>query len=71
MSSKPASGAGAPKKLEPDSQDYKECAACLEELEEKPEAEPFGTPVDWKGLNLPDYPKIVKKPMDLGTIKVF
>jgi bromodomain-containing factor 1 len=25
--------------------------------------------VDWKGLGLFDYPTIVKKPMDLGTIK--
>lgn len=26
--------------------------------------------VDWKGLNLPDYPEIIKHPMDLGTIQV-
>jgi hypothetical protein len=58
------------KKLDPASADYKECLGCLEEMEEKPEAEPFMIPVDWKGLNLPDYPKIVKKPMDLGTIRV-
>jgi hypothetical protein len=25
--------------------------------------------VDWKGLQLLDYPEVVKKPMDLGTIK--
>jgi hypothetical protein len=31
--------------------------------------EPFRAPVDWKGLGLYDYPQIVKKPMDLGTIK--
>jgi bromodomain-containing factor 1 len=24
---------------------------------------------DWQRLNLPDYPKIVKRPMDLGTMK--
>lgn len=30
---------------------------------------PFAKPVDHKGLNLPDYPKIVRFPMDLGTIK--
>lgn len=28
----------------------------------------FNTPVDPVALNLPDYPKIIKKPMDLGTI---
>ncbi|XP_049698046.1 bromodomain-containing protein 3 isoform X2 [Helicoverpa armigera] len=30
---------------------------------------PFHQPVDAKKLNLPDYHKIIKKPMDLGTIK--
>ena len=35
----------------------------------RPETEPFNEPVDWKGLNLPDYPLIVTKPMDLGTVR--
>ena len=26
--------------------------------------------MDWKGLGLLDYPLVVTKPMDLGTIKV-
>lgn len=30
---------------------------------------PFQQPVDTAKLNLPDYHKIIKKPMDLGTIK--
>ncbi|KAA3676064.1 uncharacterized protein DEA37_0003543 [Paragonimus westermani] len=30
---------------------------------------PFTRPVDHERLNLPDYPRIVKHPMDLGTIK--
>ena len=30
---------------------------------------PFHTPVDTIKLGLPDYFKIIKKPMDLGTIK--
>mmetsp|Transcript_3179 Transcript_3179/g.4077 ORF Transcript_3179/g.4077 Transcript_3179/m.4077 type:complete len:205 (+) Transcript_3179:252-866(+) len=29
----------------------------------------FRDPVDWKGLGLPDYPKVIKKPMDLGTVR--
>jgi Bromodomain len=29
----------------------------------------FREPVDWKGLGLADYPEIVQRPMDLGTIK--
>jgi len=30
---------------------------------------PFLEPVDWKALDLYDYPKIIKKMMDLGTVK--
>ena len=29
----------------------------------------FRQPVDWKGLGLEDYPIVIKKPMDLTTIK--
>ena len=32
-------------------------------------AAPFVEPLDYVAWNLPDYPKIVKHPMDLGTIK--
>ncbi|KAK8826641.1 hypothetical protein WA538_006100 [Blastocystis sp. DL] len=28
----------------------------------------FRSPVNWKEMNLPDYPIIIKQPMDLGTI---
>ncbi len=35
----------------------------------RPGSEPFRAPVDWQGMGLFDYPMIVKKPMDLGTIK--
>ncbi len=31
---------------------------------------PFSKPVDVKNLNLSDYYVIIKKPMDLGTVKV-
>mmetsp|Transcript_25112 Transcript_25112/g.36898 ORF Transcript_25112/g.36898 Transcript_25112/m.36898 type:complete len:282 (+) Transcript_25112:121-966(+) len=30
---------------------------------------PFREPVDWRGLELWDYPKVIKKMMDLGTVK--
>lgn len=33
------------------------------------EAYDFKQPVDWKGMNLADYPNIVKNPMDLGTVE--
>jgi hypothetical protein len=36
---------------------------------QRPDAEPFRSPVDWKALGLYDYPQIIKKPMDLGTTK--
>jgi hypothetical protein len=35
---------------------------------DRPEAEPFHEPVDWQGWGLFDYPKLIKKPMDLGTV---
>ena len=35
----------------------------------EPEAIPFRVPVDPKQLNIPDYFEIIKKPMDLGTIR--
>mmetsp|Transcript_4910 Transcript_4910/g.4805 ORF Transcript_4910/g.4805 Transcript_4910/m.4805 type:complete len:215 (+) Transcript_4910:31-675(+) len=38
-------------------------------LEEQPESFDFHHPVDFKGLGLDDYPLIIKKPMDLSTIK--
>jgi hypothetical protein len=34
-----------------------------------PDAVPFLEPVDWRGLELYDYPEVVKQPMDLGKIK--
>ena len=35
----------------------------------RPDAAPFLEPVDWRGLDLFDYPEIIQKMMDLGTIK--
>ena len=29
----------------------------------------FRGPVDWRGLGLEDYPQVIAKPMDLGTVK--
>ncbi|KAF9397339.1 hypothetical protein BGX21_008954, partial [Mortierella sp. AD011] len=48
------------------------CHTILRELSKKSNAEfmfPFMEPVDWEKLMIPDYPKIIKNPMDVGTIK--
>ncbi len=50
--------------------DMQECHKCLKFVMGKPDAGPFLDPVDWKALNLPDYPEIVKHPMDLGSVEV-
>ena len=52
--------------------DIKICTAVFKELMQKRHqvyAWPFYQPVDVKGLNLHDYHEVIKKPMDLGTIK--
>ncbi|TFK41386.1 Bromodomain-containing protein [Crucibulum laeve] len=48
------------------------CGRILQELHRKQHydiAHPFYEPVDWVKLEIPAYPKIVKKPMDLSTIR--
>lgn len=45
------------------------CYDIIVHIMNMPQALPFNEPVNWKLLNLPDYPIIVKKPMDFGTIK--
>ncbi|KAH9964441.1 Bromodomain-containing protein [Russula dissimulans] len=48
------------------------CLKILDQLGRKQHAAvagPFAEPVDWVKLAIPDYPKIVKKPMDLSTMR--
>jgi len=45
------------------------CAKVLKTIMKNPAAGAFLIPVDWKALKLPTYPKIVKNPMDLGTVQ--
>ena len=45
------------------------CKAKVLEFKDKPEAIPFLEPVDWVKLKLPLYPNIIKKPMDLSTVR--
>ena len=46
-----------------------EARALISHLKHQPEASDFLFPVDYIGLKIPWYPKIVKLPMDLSTIK--
>jgi len=45
------------------------CHGVLQELMNHEHAWPFVKPVDIVALNIPDYPDIIKRPMDLGTVK--
>ena len=42
----------------------------LEDLRSDPQAAAFNMPVNWRALNIPDYPQIVKNPMDLQTLEM-
>ncbi|CCM02208.1 uncharacterized protein FIBRA_04288 [Fibroporia radiculosa] len=53
-------------------QQLKHCEKVLKDLHKKSLygiAHPFYEPVDWVKLEIPQYPKVVKRPMDLSTIK--
>jgi hypothetical protein len=41
----------------------------LDSIEADPNAEAFAAPVDWEDLELKDYPDVIKRPMDLGTLR--
>ncbi|KAH8100556.1 hypothetical protein BXZ70DRAFT_892966, partial [Cristinia sonorae] len=50
----------------------KYCDKILKDLNKKTHysiAHPFYEPVDWVRLEIPSYPKIIKKPMDLSTMR--
>lgn len=47
----------------------KKCQTLLKRLQSHNSAAPFLDPVDHKALNIPDYPLIVKEPMDLSTVE--
>ena len=51
------------------SEQLKQCSKILQFLMGHKDADPFLNPVDWKNMNLLDYPKVVKTPMDLGSVK--
>ncbi|CEP08952.1 hypothetical protein [Parasitella parasitica] len=46
----------------------KYCGAIMRNLKKHRDAVPFLHPVDYIKLNVPDYPKVIKYPMDLTTV---
>jgi hypothetical protein len=47
----------------------RKCLSVLRDLQRHPSGTWFAVPVDWKAHNLVDYPSVVKRPMDFGTVK--
>lgn len=47
---------------------FQRCQAIVKNLMKLRDAEIFKTPVDYVKYNIPDYPSIIKNPMDLGTV---
>ncbi|KAL9187685.1 hypothetical protein ACHAXT_006063 [Thalassiosira profunda] len=66
MSDSEASGDAAAQEL---ANSLRKMGKLVTNLMARADAEPFREPVDWKGLGLYDYPKLVSKMMDLGTVK--
>lgn len=60
---------GAPLKVSSAPEALSLCEEIWEAVWDKPNAEQFKYPVDWKALELPDYPEIIKKPMDLDSVR--
>lgn len=58
-----------PKPIKGVAEVLKKCQVKLALLQKHKFAEPFLKPVDWQTLRIPDYPTIVKEPMDLGTVE--
>jgi len=48
---------------------YELCTALIQNLMSDEKSPPFNSPVPYDKLNIPQYPLIIKHPMDLGTIK--
>lgn len=46
------------------------CSEMLKDLTRQPQAIWFSEPVDYIKLNIPDYPNIIKEPMDFKTIRI-
>ena len=60
---------GKTEKTEIAKEDHTRLKECLNDIEEDPKSYEFREPVPWKELGLTDYPEIIKKPMDLRTVR--
>ena len=49
--------------------DNKKFSNIIRALEKRPESFDFLKPVDYKSLGLDNYPLIIKRPMDLSTVR--
>ena len=47
----------------------RKCDTMMKGLMKRSQAVHFSKPVDWKKMGLHEYPRIVKQPMDLGTVQ--
>ena len=56
-------------KNEINDEEIKKLEKIFETMERDNQAYDFLTPVDYIGLNILDYPKVITHPMDLGTVK--
>ena len=52
------------------SEDNAKLLGLMELMEKEEDCQQFMTPVPWEEWGLLEYPKIVKKPMDMGSVKV-
>ncbi|CAG9311126.1 unnamed protein product [Blepharisma stoltei] len=65
----PQSKQDMPKKKSLAKEDSKKCLDLIKHLEKQNDAFLFLKPVDYKASGLDDYPLIIKRPMDLSTVK--
>ena len=56
-------------KNEINEEEIKKLEKIFDTMEKDSQAFEFLNPVDWEGLQILDYPKIITHPMDLGTVK--
>lgn len=47
---------------------WEEIIKIVEKIRKNPKSEPFRVPVDPIKLKIPDYPTIIRNPMDIGTV---